>query len=122
MCPRNILISLLSSCIPTAQFPSDGYNETTTDSPLPTLPNLNSYIEDLDVNILADTMAELQWKVPEPIQPLQGAYAHYTASCMSKESGNVFVQQQSSSPVTLRPLGKHNTNATSLLLYLTVNC
>ena len=68
-------------------------------------------------------MAELQWKVPEPIQPLQGAYAHYSASCMSKESGNVFfVQQQSSSPVTLRPLGKHNTNATSLLLYLTVNC
>lgn len=116
---------------PAVQFPSDSHNEssftTVTDEetrlPLPTLPDLNHYIEELDVNILADTLAELQWIVPEPIQPLvQGAYARYSASCLRKESGNLFVKQQPSSPVTLRPLGKHDTNTTFFSLYLTVNC
>ena len=61
--------------------------------------------------IQADTVAHLQWEVPESIQFLvQDDYASYSAYCLQMESGNVVIQQQqSTSPVTVRPLGNYDS-------------
>lgn len=85
--------------------------EETTDLPLPTLPDLDHYIKELDVDIQADTLAQLRWKIPESIQLLvQDDYASYSTYCLQKESGYIVVQQQQSTvPVAVRPLGNYDS-------------